>query len=64
MGGRGRDDDTVGPALLCFDEFQVTDAFTAVALKGIFEVLLAEGVVIVVRPRTSQQQNAIYQLHK
>jgi predicted ATPase len=31
------------------DEFQVTDAFTAVALKGIFEVLLEQGVVIVVR---------------
>ena len=36
-----------GFALLCFDEFQVTDAFAAVALKGVFEELLRAGAVVV-----------------
>eukprot|EP00854_Cymbomonas_tetramitiformis_P006439 gene6439-7718_t len=38
---------SAGPAIVCFDEFQVTDAFTAVALKAVCEILLEEGVVIV-----------------
>jgi len=36
-----------GFALLCFDEFQVTDAFASVALKGVFEELLRAGAVVV-----------------
>lgn len=35
------------PALLCFDEVQVSDPFTAVALKGVFEHLLESGAVLV-----------------
>ncbi|KAL4857708.1 AFG1-like ATPase [Chlorella vulgaris] len=34
-------------ALLCFDEVQVSDPFTAAALKGLVEALVAEGCVIV-----------------
>ena len=33
--------------LLCFDEFAVTDAFTAAALKGVFEACFAHGVAVV-----------------
>ena len=36
-----------GFAVLCFDEFHVADAFTAVALKGVLEELLAMGAVVV-----------------
>ena len=36
-----------GFAVLCFDEFHVADAFTAVALKGVLEELLALGAVVV-----------------
>jgi predicted ATPase len=34
------------PAVLCFDEFEVRDAFTAVALKGVLEALLARGATL------------------
>ena len=33
--------------LLCFDEFAVTDAFTAAALKGVFEACFDHGVAVV-----------------
>jgi len=33
--------------LLCFDEFAVTDAFTAAALKGVFEECFEMGVAVV-----------------
>jgi predicted ATPase len=36
-----------GFAVLCFDEFHVADAFTAVALKGLLEELLSLGAVVV-----------------
>ena len=36
-----------GFAVLCFDEFHVADAFTAVALKGVLEELLSLGAVVV-----------------
>jgi cell division protein ZapE len=37
----------VSSGVLCFDEYEVRDAFTAVALKGVFEALLARGVAVV-----------------
>lgn len=37
----------VSSGVLCFDEFEVRDAFTAVALKGVLEALLARGVAVV-----------------
>ncbi|MCO5571765.1 hypothetical protein L7F22_025513 [Adiantum nelumboides] len=36
-----------GASLLCFDELQVVDVFTAVALAGIFTALLKKGAIIV-----------------
>ncbi|KAK9864901.1 hypothetical protein WJX84_010909 [Apatococcus fuscideae] len=33
-------------AVLCFDEVQITDPFTAIALKGLVEVLMEEGCVV------------------
>eukprot|EP00873_Tetraselmis_striata_P002675 jgi/Tetstr1/422939/TSEL_013719.t1 len=35
------------PSLLCFDELQVTDPFAAAVLKGLLEVLVDEGTVVV-----------------
>lgn len=37
-----------GATLLCFDEMQVVDVFTAVALAGIFSRLIKKGTVIIV----------------
>ncbi|CAG9464059.1 unnamed protein product [Pedinophyceae sp. YPF-701] len=37
----------LGPAVLCLDELQVTDPFTAAALKGLLEPLLGEGAMVV-----------------
>ena len=39
-------------ALLYFDELQITDPFTAVSLKAVFEELLAEGAVLLVSKHT------------
>ncbi|KAH7276763.1 hypothetical protein KP509_39G021000 [Ceratopteris richardii] len=36
-----------GASLLCFDELQVVDVFTAVALSGIFTSLIKKGTIIV-----------------
>lgn len=35
-------------ALLYFDELQITDPFTAVTLKAVFEELVAEGAALLV----------------
>lgn len=36
-----------GPAVLCFDEVQVTDPFSAVVLKGLMECAIDEGGVVI-----------------
>lgn len=43
----GRTDAGGGACLLCFDELQVVDVFTAVALAGIFTALIKRGAIIV-----------------
>nr|XP_024381671.1 AFG1-like ATPase isoform X2 [Physcomitrium patens] len=42
-----RDDSEGGASILCFDEVQVLDVFTAVALSGILVRLITRGAVIV-----------------
>eukprot|EP01023_Acetabularia_acetabulum_P027310 TRINITY_DN2584_c0_g2_i5.p1 TRINITY_DN2584_c0_g2~~TRINITY_DN2584_c0_g2_i5.p1 ORF type:complete len:583 (-),score=101.02 TRINITY_DN2584_c0_g2_i5:264-2012(-) len=37
----------IAPGLLCFDEVQTPDVFSAIALKGVMEVLISNGCTIV-----------------
>ncbi|BDA42478.1 probable AFG1-like ATPase [Coccomyxa sp. Obi] len=43
----GWEETTRTASLLCFDEMQIDDPFTAVALKGVMEALMDQGTVIV-----------------
>lgn len=45
--GSNADSAEGGASLLCFDEMQVVDVFTAVALAGIFSTLIKKGTIIV-----------------
>ncbi|MEW5309365.1 MAG: hypothetical protein WDW38_001259 [Sanguina aurantia] len=51
-------------SLLCFDEMQVSDVFSAVALKGIFEALNASGCVVVCTSNRQPHELPRHGLHE
>lgn len=51
-------------ALLYFDELQITDPFTAVSLKGVFEELVASGAALLVTSNRHPNQMTNHGLHE
>lgn len=52
------------PALLYFDELQITDPFTACSLKGLMEELVAEGAVLCITSNRHPSQLTNHGLHE